>query len=504
MKKVYWLSVFFCLAPAFLSLTGVSRAQTQSTNAAGGALDQTAEARLMVPYQSYAQYAFDMVLRYQNDFIGSALNPDEYIVGPGDRFTVSFVSADIGDIACRINLGGRMFIKSVGSVDLHGKTLLETLETIRQAVAKKYQGSEFAVNMTGFRFVPVHVVGEVVNPGIYYAPAPWRTSEVIEMAGGLTPKALSRKIILRGEEKSLPVDLVRFAAVGDKTANPMVCAGNTIYVPNSKECTEYVTVTGLVNRPGIFAALKDDHISDYLLYAGGAAGNLADMIVAITNPDADDPLILDGAQLADMDRSPHPGDNISVRWKNGSTHHGDVVILGAVANPGRYPMTGKDFTFADLLQSCGGYRPDGSRDLVQVFRLTRDNATASQADASYNIGVMAGANSSARTRLSLDPRRPGDLSELKLADGDSVFVPFMTGMITVTGAVASPGLVQYREGQAVDYYLKAAGGLGFDADKTRMVVYNPATGGRISAASAGQLFDGEVLIVPRKESSDKP
>lgn len=462
---------------------------------------------LRMPYESYAQYAFDMVIRYQNDFIGSALDPDEYIVGPGDRFIVSFVSSDIGDIGCRVSEGGQMFIKSVGSINLQRKTLREALDAIRKAVEVKYKGSEFAVAMSGFRFVPIHVVGEAVKPGIYYAPAPWRTSEVIDLAGGLTPEALSRKIILRGEGNSLPVDLVRFNSVGDKTVNPMVCAGNTIYIPNRKECTDYITVTGLVNRPGVFAALKNDRIRDYLVYAGGAAGNLADMTIAITNPATDVPLLLDGEKTADMDNIPQSGDNITVRWKDGPTHRGDVFIFGAVVNPGRYPMTGGTFTFSDLLQSCGGFAADGCRDLVQIFRLQPNNEMALSSNAAYNDGTTSEGNDrneSSRTRLSLDPRRPVNMSELKMVDGDSVYVPFATGMIKVTGAVASPGLVHYHEGQSVDYYVRAAGGLGFDADKSRMVVFNPATGGRISAASAGQLFDGEVLIVPRKENSDKP
>jgi protein involved in polysaccharide export with SLBB domain len=282
MKKAYWLTVLFCLTVALMLLPGVAPAQQQTANSATDASNFVSNGMgMMMPFRSYAQYAFDLVLRYQNEFIGSALDPDEYIVGPGDRFTVSFVSSDIGNIECQVNLGGQMFVKSVGSVDLKQKTLREALAIIRQAVDTRYKGTEFAVEMSGFRFVPVYVIGEVTNPGIYYAPAPWRASAVIDLAGGLTPDALSRKIVLRGEGKSLPVDLVRFDAVGDKTANPMVCAGNTIYVPNRKECTDYVAVAGLVNRPGVFAALKEDRISDYLMYAGGVAGNLDDMTVAI-------------------------------------------------------------------------------------------------------------------------------------------------------------------------------------------------------------------------------
>jgi len=37
-----------------------------------------------------------------------------------------------------------------------------------------------------------------------------------------------------------------------------------------------------------------------------------------------------------------------------------------------------------------------------------------------------------------------------------------------------------------------------------MVVINPITGAAIEASGAGELFDGEILFVPRKEAVIKP
>lgn len=506
MKIAYWTAAFICLLAVVTVPPGFCQSQTVDlTN--GMASNNPDGMRLLLPYQSYAQYALDMVLRYQSGFIGSAVDPDEYVVGPGDRFTIAFVAGDIGDIGCQVGFSGKAFMKSVGSVDLTGKTLNESLAAMRQAVAARYKGSEFVVQMTGFRFIPVHVIGEVTAPGIYYAPALWRVSEVIDLAGGLTPQAQSRKIILRGGAKTLPVDLVRFGAVGDKAANPMVCSGNTIVVPNRNECDGFVTVAGQVNRPGVFAAVSNDRVTDYLTYAGGAAGSLSDMTISISNPGRATTSTLDGGDKATGDYLPQPGDNITVAWREGSAHHGDVMIFGAVAGPGRYPITDTDFTFSDLLQRCGGIDENGCPDMIQIYRLNQNMSTTPAPSRTYNeqmVWADENAPETLRTRLSLDPRHPADLSDLKAMDGDSVFVPFATGMITVSGAVASPGLVHYRKGESVDYYLKAAGGLGFDADKGRMVVLNPATGGEISANTAGRLFDGEVLYVPRKEKNSKP
>jgi protein involved in polysaccharide export with SLBB domain len=109
-------------------------------------------------------------------------------------------------------------------------------------------------------------------------------------------------------------------------------------------------------------------------------------------------------------------------------------------------------------------------------------------------------NGGRRSLISFNPRQPQDYSAIELVDGDSLFVPRASNMVTVMGAVVSPGLVPFQQGKTVDYYLNRAGGLGYDADRDRMVVVNPITGGEMTAHEAGELFDGEILFVPVKES----
>lgn len=484
------------------------RAEAQSMGPDATSLSQSDNDYSATPYRTYAEYALDLLLnRAQGRGIGIPIHPDEYFVGPGDEFTVYFVSTEIDDILCRVNIGGQLFIKSVGPIEVAGVSLREAIQKTKSAIKKNYAGTEFDIQLTDFRFVQINIIGEIVRPGIYYVPAVWRVTEAIDLAGGLLPEASSRKIILRNDQEEFPVDIVRFDAIGDQSANPFVCKGNTIIAPNRRMSDESVSISGLVNQPGIFSLVAGDRLSDFIVYAHGAKGRLADMMIHVSSQNGDITDRLDGASPETADFIPAPDDNIALLWKDNRKTFGTVTIFGEVTRPGRYPLDTEGFSLKDLLTLCGGIADYGCSEMVQIYRLTHQHFTNDRrTNPGMNVypgnhGFSDGSGGSVKHGLvSFDPRHPRDHSQLILADGDSVYVPRATGMVSVTGAVASPGLIGFHEGKGVDYYLKQAGGLGYDADQDRMVVINPITGGSISARIADKLFDGEMLFVPRKEN----
>jgi protein involved in polysaccharide export with SLBB domain len=443
-----------------------------------------------------------------NRFLDAYIDPEQYIVGPGDGFSVLFTAGDIANLSGEVNSDGSLFIKSVGPLMLFHLPLKEALEKIRLAVAHVYSPSEFSVQMSTFRVSRINIIGQVAHPGIYYAPAIWGASEVLGLAGGVTPQASLRSIRLTGFGKDVPVDLVRFAYLGDRQYNPMVCKGNLLIVPDRRVGTGHVAVTGAVEKPGVFEYVSGDRLADLIAFGGGVVGNINEMEVVVSN-DGVETARLDGASPVLTSQELRPGDNIRLVWKSNRTEFGTVAITGAVVRPGQYALPQENITLESLLQLCGGPEARACPELTQVFRADREgrgrsggSLTGSETDG----GGVAATNSGgeAMVRVSLNPRVPRDRGSIMLADGDSVYVPSATGVVTVSGAVAAPGLVPYRRGETVDYYLRQAGGLGFDGDRARMVVINTLTGGKISATEAGTLFDGEILYVPRKESAAKP
>ncbi|MFW9842803.1 MAG: polysaccharide biosynthesis/export family protein, partial [Candidatus Thorarchaeota archaeon] len=221
MKKTYWAETAARLI-AFL-LVGVFSVSAWAEEPLVGDLgpEVIGPGVVVMPFPTHMELILDRFLKDPGRFIGARVNPNEYLVGPGDVFTVSFVSDETEDIGVRISATGVAFIKSVGEVQVDGVTLADALAAISDEVRRIYTRADFKVQTAAFRFVRVDIIGEVVNPGTYYLPAFWRTSEAIELAGGLMPDALSRKIILRGDNRIAHFDKVRFMATGDEASNPM-------------------------------------------------------------------------------------------------------------------------------------------------------------------------------------------------------------------------------------------------------------------------------------------
>jgi polysaccharide export outer membrane protein len=504
----------------FASLTGLLVAGILATTMTGpgpwagnGTVTQAESARVETqkPFRSFAEFALEMMMRQGNNcFLDAYVDPGDYIVGPGDGFTVFFVSGNIGNIQCEINTSGGLFIKSVGLLSIDHCTLADAITRINDAVGKNYAGSEFTVQLTTFRFIKVNIIGAVTDPGIYYVPAIWRVSEALDLAGGLSPLASDRTILLRGEDGDTPVDLMRFGTVGDLRANPFICGGNTIIVPYRSVADQYRSISGLINQPGMFLAVESDCLGDLIAFAGGPRGKLADMEIVISGADGSERR-LDGASPDMLSHQLAPGENVILAWKSGRESFGNVIIAGAVARPGRYLVSQERFSVDDLLSVCGGMTRDGYREMIQIYRWYQGNFIPEPVSTSAQTGSEDASSQESDgeapgryQRLSNNPRESRDWSQLLLVDGDSVFVPTITGTVSVRGAVAAPGLIRFAKGENAEYYVRQAGGLGFDADPARMVVINPMTGSQISAAGAGELYDGEVLFVPRKESGAKP
>lgn len=459
-------------------------------------------------YSEFALYLYSC--RDANRGLGYAVDPDEYLVGPGDQFGIYFSSDAIDDIIARVGTDGDLFITSIGSVPINGLNLRKATDVIREALGKHYSGIAFDVQLTDCRQIPISVYGEVMRPGIYHGPAIWRVSEIIDLAGGLKPNASAGNITLHGEHGEISVDLVRFNASGNPKVNPYIAGGNRITVPGRQAIEEMIVISGLVNNPGVFAARDDERIADCIAYGGGPRGDLEDMMVVIASGKASPPKRLDGADPATLKVTPAPGDNITLIRKDGHKKPGAVTVFGEVVRPGIYSLDSDGFSLSDLLVRCGGITSEGCPEMIQIHRLVwRDHFEKSKEFSANPVTPNGGESFSESPKnwlssgmISYNPRQPLDQSRLALIDGDSIYVPRATGMVAVTGAVAAPGLVRFERGKGVEYYLRQAGGLGYGADREKMVVINPVTGGRIAAAKAGELFDGETLYVPRKENGN--
>src|SRR5439155_16230747 len=131
-----------------------------------------------------------------------------------------------------------------------------------------------------------------------------------------------------------------------------------------------------------------------------------------------------------------------------------VAVYGEVRYPGHYALQMKNERLSDVINRAGG---------------VTGNA--------YANGIVFIRRRSEIGRIGVDlPRVLRDVNHvdnLLLVDGDSVFVPVYSGVVTVRGAVNTPVGVAYVRGANVDYYVRAAGGGTVKADEGKAYVTQP-------------------------------
>jgi len=125
-----------------------------------------------------------------------------------------------------------------------------------------------------------------------------------------------------------------------------------------------------------------------------------------------------------------------------------IFVLGEVNRPGGYPLSAMS-TVLHALYEAGGPTVNGSMRRIAVSRNRKRYATVDL----YEY-VTAGEQS----------------SDVRLQDGDVVYVPPAGKRVALQGAVARPGIFEIRDGEQLGNLLALGGGVRFDAYADRVHV----------------------------------
>jgi polysaccharide biosynthesis/export protein len=312
------------------------------------------------------------------------------------------------------------------------------------------------------------VSGEVRRPGVYgWAPG-ITLADVVEQAAGLTEAAfVERAHIFRLDPLTGERHLVPGPLAGDEARLTRLEDRDSVVVYNRDRLRdrEFVTVGGLVRRPGRYPLFPGTTVQDIVLAAGGYADGAWQAEAYVGRPTLGDTVAAsahtyrvpiaahDPANgIARGDNVPfvlRHGDRVEIRRTPGYELPRTVVIAGEVTLPGAYVLESRDHRVSALLQSAGGFTGEARPDGVHVIR---DGRT-----------------------LAVDVTRAltgtGSASDLVLEDGDTIRVPRFDPTILVTGAIVHDSTrVLYRPGMSVNDVVREAGGFARDADRRRLTV----------------------------------
>jgi len=280
-------------------------------------------------------------LDVQMQALETAVDPEQYRVGPGDQFLINIWSTLENSIPARVTPDGRLVIPTIGALAVDGQTLAEVREKVKKEAARKYLNSEISVDLLMVRGIRVHVTGQVLNPGAYSLLAVNRVADAITLAGGTTSWAFERGIQVRHADATADtMDMVAYKKRGDLDANFYLRGGDVVFVPPIDLSQPTVRVEGVVNDPGTYQLLPDETVSNFLLRVE-ALTRRADLngVYVERKGEADGqteniPIFpyLNDQGNGQTDLLLQDGDLVKVPRRTE-----DVYVIGAVQQPGAYP-----------------------------------------------------------------------------------------------------------------------------------------------------------------------
>lgn len=405
--------------------------------------------------------------------LGEVNRPGAYTVSSLSTMTNAlFVSGGVRPIGTLRNIQLKRAGEIVTTLDLYDLLL----EGDTSSDARLQPGDVIFVPPIGKL---VGVAGEIRRPAIYELADDSDLGSVIEMAGGLTPKAYPsisqiERITPNGLKELLDVDLNLSAEKAKKVAD-----GDTIRIYSSLDRVEnFVRLSGSVERPGDYQYAPGIKVSNILTNVEQLLpeADLDYALVVSRNPitgqistrsfsleqlflgnnkdhdlslqPKDRVLVFDGT-IADRDGLEAVTDKLKAQSTSEAPQK-VVSINGSVRHPGEYPLD-TDMTISSLVRAAGGFTENAYTLEAELLRYQDNGKTIRDSLLiPIDLGVTMGANSGNQD-LGL---QPFDQLTIKRIPEWTV-----NETIEITGEVRFPGTYVIERGETLSRAIQRAGGL---------------------------------------------
>jgi len=479
-----------------------------AAGAAGAPLRaQDTTATLVAPMSAYVP----------TSLLDRPINRAEYRVGPGDVIDVAIIG-DLNRIfSVTVGPEGNVLIPTLGLARVLGLSLDQTEARIRELVFRLYRNVDVKVSLAQVRSFKIFLVGDVPNPGVRTATAVTRVSEVVTLTNAT---GVRRRTVLlrRGDGDTIPVDIVRFVQTGDVTANPMLREGDALVVPS---VDALVSLYGAVRYPGAYEYRAGETLAALLDVAngGGAFLTAASDSIRVTRFTGRESRTFftlsrdEATGAAGRAFVLQPFDAIYLSSVANYKVERNATVTGQVLRPGTYAIRPDTTTLRELVALAGGLAPEASLTDATLRRETGGAVMALGARAlsaippellsSEERRIQAARGQGDPQQVVIDLRKllvEGDRSaDVRLRSGDLLHVPTDRGGVIVLGAVANPGLLEYRASRTLSDYVELAGGYGKLADKGAVTVLKARSQNRTAADDRLPIERGDQIVVPFEE-----
>jgi len=413
----------------------------------------------------------------------------DYPLKAGDELILTIWGEVEKEHRVRIDNRGQVQISGIGEVSLTSLTLKEAEAAVRQRLKRVYSGfnrnkTHMSLRLISLSPVKVYVMGEVANPGAYVFYGNTSIFQAIHQAGGPTESGSVRKIrVVRDSGDSSVVDLYSYIFAGQKTTPDILLDGDVVFLPPADGL---VGISGEIHREGVFELADSSTLAELIQIAGGVQPTIARFQPLVVNrvlengsrsffdlpavgslQDSSQKVLLQNGDLIHFPRSRESSKN-------------SVFLQGSVKYPGNYKLDSGS-TISAIIQRAGGLLPEAYDGRVQIIRPLDDGQVdlipASIEDSDSAPDILAG-----------DTLRVYSRKEMNVPDS-----------VSISGAVAKPGLYRFYPGMSAKDLVLLAGGY-LSSRKVGLLRLDRRVGGReteVKKHSVGENYqlDGEIVLL---------
>jgi len=311
----------------------------------------------------------------------------------------------------------------------------------------------------------VYIVGNVMRTGLYEIKGGEKFQNVLEKAGGLKAETyLENANILRQTEKTV-LEKIDFNLEKD---NPELLPGDTIYIYNLKDIgkIKYARIEGMVEKPGMYKLYKNTKISDLIFQAKGIKKKnvylkradiyriKSDGKIKVIKINLEE--VLNGNKKENIRLEEYDLLKIYSYDDVETKDYGQIV--GAVREPGNYPLQENNRKVSDLIFQAKGLEEKGVYlKRADIYRVSDDGGITI---INVNLGEVLKGNKKEDIKLkkydTLKIYRYNEITEKK--------------EVNIYGEVRQPGNYKYYDNMTINDLVFHAKGLKRSSDKAKIEI----------------------------------
>lgn len=298
--------------------------------------------------------------------LSMALAQDSPRVQPGDSLRITVEGDESLSRVYAVDATGAFRMPLIGLVQAGGRTTDEVAQEIARRLREGnfYRDPKVTVEIAQRAEPKVTVLGAVRRGGDFTLHAGWRLSDALNAAQPTDTADLSAVQLERVNGERLILNYLKFIQEGDESANPLLQAGDRIFVP-LRAGGRNVLVLGAVRTPGAFDYESARTLIQAIGKAGGTLPEADTTRIQIRRANQAEPILVDLNRIQG-DLELQPGDQITVPFRSMRQF---IVVRGGVNRAGLINYT-ENMTLTQAIEAAGGPKPNAILERVVILRPT--------------------------------------------------------------------------------------------------------------------------------------